>query len=130
SDKDISKLVDIGATSFGFNIEIWDDTLRKVICEGKSKIPKSRYLSAMKRAYDILGPNRTGSCLIVGLEPVESSIRGANELASIGVQPCMLPFKPWNNSAYSNHPHCSPEDLIKVSKEAVRAIIKNNIFPE
>jgi biotin synthase-related radical SAM superfamily protein len=130
SDSDILKLINSGATSFGFNIEIWDDTLRKEICPGKSQISKRRYIDAMKKVIDILGPNRVGSVLLVGLEPVRSSIDGAVTLSSIGVQPCILPFKPWDKSVYRERPHCNPDDLIKVSERAVRAMIENNISPE
>lgn len=129
-DNYILKLVDSGVTSFGFNIEIWDDTLRKEICPGKSQVSKRRYIEAMKKAIDILGPNRVGSVLLVGLEPVRSSIDGAVTLSSIGVQPCILPFKPWDKSVYRERPHCNPDDLIKVSERAVRAMIENNISPE
>jgi len=130
SDDDISKLIKLGATSFGFNIEIWDDVLRKEICPGKSTTSKDTYLDAMKKALSILGPNRIGSCLLVGLEPLESSIKGATALASIGVQPCMLPFKPWDKSSYNNYSPCDTGDLIKVSEAAVKAMIENDIVPE
>ncbi len=126
----ISMLVDLGATSFGFNIEIWDDALRKKICPGKSQIPKKRYLEIMEKALNILGPNRVGSCLLVGLEPIETSIEGAIELTSIGVQPCMLPFKPWDKSSYKNCSPCDPASLIEVSKAAVNAMMENNIVPQ
>ncbi len=72
ADDEISRLVESGVTSFGFNIEIWDDALRKEICPGKSQISKNQYLEAMKKALKILGPNRVGSCLIIGLESIES----------------------------------------------------------
>ncbi|MFC1561076.1 radical SAM protein [Candidatus Latescibacterota bacterium] len=126
----ISKLVEFGATSFGFNIEIWTEKLREEICPGKFKMPKNRYLEAMEEALSILGPNRVGTCLLVGLEPIESSVEGATALSSIGSQPCILPFKPWDKSLYRNLPPCNPEDLISVSETAVRAIIENNILPE
>lgn len=130
SNEAIKQLTDVGATSFGFNIEIWDNNLREEICPGKSKISRNRYLEAMKKALSILGPNRVGSCLLVGLEPIKSSIEGATTLSSIGVQPCMLPFKPWDKSLYCNRSFCNPEDLIKVSRAAVRAMIENKIYPE
>jgi len=91
---------------------------------------KNRYLEAMKKALSILGPNRVGSCLILGIEPIKSSIEGATVLSSIGVQPCILPFKPWDRSVYRNRSSCNPEDLIKVSKSAVKAMIENDIKPE
>lgn len=126
----ISKLVQQGATSFGFNIEIWDDELRKRICPGKSQIQKPLYLDAMRKTLDSLGPDRVGSCLIVGLEPIESSIEGARALTSIGVQPCILPFRPWDKSLYCNQPLCDANDLIEVSKAAVAAMIQNGVSPE
>ena len=130
SDDDISRLVDAGATSFGFNIEIWDDNLRKQVCPGKSQIPKGRYLAAMRKVLTLLGPNRVGSCLLVGIQPVEDVITGAIELASMGVQPCVLPFKPWDKSEYEDHPPCTPNDLVLVSKAAVEVMKKNRIRPD
>jgi hypothetical protein len=127
---DISDMIQLGATSFGFNIEIWDDTVRSNVCPGKSQIPKNQYLEAMKTVTKVLGPNRIGSCLLVGLEPIKSSIEGALMLASIGVQPCILPFKPWNKCLYKDHSLCDVDTLIEVSKIAVEGMIKNNISPE
>ena len=130
SDDDISKLIGFGATSFGFNIEFWDDSIRKKICPLKSNITKKRYLEAMKTALKLLGPNRVGSCLIIGLEPIENSIEGAISLASIGVQPCIIPFKPWDKSQYEKCPSCNSENLIKVSQVAVASMIENGINPD
>jgi len=127
---DVAQLVDAGATSFGFNIEIWDDNLRREICPGKSDVSKERYLAIMERAVNLLGTNRVGCCLIVGLEPPACSIEGAKTLASIGVQPCMLPFKPWDGSAYKDVPACKPGVLVSVSEAAVDAMLANRICPE
>ncbi len=69
-------------------------------------------------------------CILVGLEPIESSIKGATALASIGAQPCILPFKPWDNTLYSHYSPCNPKDLNKVSSEAVDSMIENGILPD
>ncbi len=129
SEKSIAEMVKAGVTSFGFNIEIWDDKLRKEICPGKSSISKVCYLDAIKSVTKILGPNRVGCCLLVGLEPEASSIEGALALTSIGAQPCMLAFKPWDRSVFKDKPSCDPESLIRVSQAAVEGMIKNNIVP-
>jgi len=129
SDEDIARLVESGVTSFGFNVEIWDDILRPEICPGKGEITKAWYLNAMRKATDLLGKNRVGSCLLVGLEPVENSIEGAVALASIGCQPCLLPFKPWDKSIYWSKALCKPEDLIKTSETAVNAMIEYGVVP-
>lgn len=129
NDEDIEKLVKAGVTSFGFNIEIWDDKLRNEICPAKSKNSKNRYFSAMGKALSLLGKNRVGTCLIAGLEPISSSIEGAAAFAAIGVQTCVLPFKPWDNSFYRDRIPCDPETLIKISERAVDSMIENGVSP-
>ncbi len=129
NNSDILHLVGLGANSFGFNIEIWDDTMRKEICPGKSSISKNRYLGASSEVLRALGPNRVGSCLVVGLESIDSSIEGATILTENGIQPCILPFKPWDKSHFKNMTPCKAEDLIQVSKRATEAMIKNRISP-
>lgn len=129
NDSDILQLIKLGANSFGFNIEIWDDALRKEICPGKSSISKKRYLAASRKVLNVLGTNRVGSCLVVGLESIDSSTEGAKTLTENGIQPCILPFKPWDKSSFKNMTHCKSDDLIQVSKSATEAMIKNRISP-
>jgi hypothetical protein len=126
---DIGRLIDAGATSFGFNLEFWNQNLRKHFCPGKSSIAKQHYLDAFAFVADRLGPNRVGSCLIVGLEPEESSIEGAEQLCRLGVQPCILPFKPWNGSVLNQEKQCSPEMLLRVSYAAATAMHRSRIIP-
>jgi len=125
----ITNLVKEGVTSFGFNIEVWDDRRRREVCPGKGTLPKKDYLKRMEKAVSLLGPNRVGSCLIVGLEPLESTIQGAQTLASIGVQPCLLPFRPWDKSAYEESSPCVPETLTTVSGAAVQFMKASGINP-
>lgn len=92
----IQRLIDAGATSFGFNIEIWDNDTRKILCPGKSAVPKEQYISAFKYVIDVLGADRVGSCLIVGLDKRENLISAIDELLEMGVQPCILLFKDYD----------------------------------
>ncbi len=128
SDNDIERLVNAGVTSFGFNVEIWDEILGQEICPGKYKL--SKYLSAMKIALSLVGSNRVGSCLIIGIQPVKEAIQGVIKLATIGVQPCIVPFKPWDGSLLKEYPQCKPSELIGVSKIAAKTMLDNNISPD
>jgi biotin synthase-related radical SAM superfamily protein len=129
SNKYIQMLIDAGATSFGFNIEIWDDELRKGICPGKYEVSKERYFEAFEYVLEALGPNTVGSVLIVGLESIESTVEGVKELAKAGVQPCLLPFKPWNGSEFEKKPPADPADFIQVSKLSAKIMIEYGIDP-
>ena len=90
---EIQELIDLGATSFGFNIEIWDDKVRKDLCPGKSKVSKQHYIDSCKYVVSRLGPDRVGSCIIVGLDSRESIKEAIDSLLNIGVQPCLLQYK-------------------------------------
>ncbi len=129
SNSHIQMLIDAGATSFGFNIEIWDDDLRKEICPGKFKVSKKRYFEAFDYVLGKLGSNKVGSCLIVGLESPESTTKGAEELAKHGVQPCLLPFKPWDGSAFEIRPPADPRLLTETSRLSSEFMLKYQIDP-
>lgn len=89
----IQELIDAGATSFGFNIEIWDDARRLQICPGKSRIAKGVYLQACKYVVESLGPDSVGACLIVGLDSRENTMIAIDKLLEYGIQPCVLMYK-------------------------------------
>jgi hypothetical protein len=127
--EDVRALVEAGATGFGFNLELWDESLRKEACPGKSDVPRSRYFDAMRAAVDLLGTNRVGSCLIVGLEKPETSMEGAEALAGMGVQPCMIPFKPWDASEYSKRQRVDAGTLLSISQSAVESMRRHGLCP-
>lgn len=124
--EELNMLIDLGATAFGFNIEIWDDVKRKKYCPGKYSISKSHYLDILEYAAGVL-PNRVGSCLIVGLDTPQNLHLGIDALASIGVHPCLLPFKPFDGSETANECLCDYKELIELSYYSVEQIHNNGL---
>ena len=97
--EEIDRLISEGATSFGFNIEVWDEKQRKKICPGKSAYSRQEYLNACNHVVNRLGPGSIGSCLIVGLDTYEHIKEGIDSLIALGVEPCILPYRKYD---YSN----------------------------
>jgi len=118
---DVNLLVELGVTSFGFNLELWSDTKRRAICPGKSCIPISHYLDILEYAAGRL-PNRVGSCLLVGLDEEDNIIKGIEALTDIGVHPCLLPFKPFSGSQLEGTSPCQISDLVNLSDYAVESV--------
>ena len=130
SDEQIQELIDAGATSFGFNIEIWNNSNRKKICPGKSRLSKERYINACKYVVDKLGPDSVGSCLIVGLDSRENIVEAIDVLLDVGVQPCILLYKDYdtNLGGYELPPQYL-RDFVFLSKYAAeKAKGKNMLF--
>lgn len=129
---EIEKLIDDGATAFGFNIEIWDDKNREIICPGKSEISKSEYIVALKYAVDRLGINRVGSCIIVGLDSFDSVKAAIDSLVEIGVEPCVLPYKKYDGTNLGEFKVSKgyQYDFYQLSKYAAQVSKEHNIVFE
>lgn len=127
---EIDKLIDAGATSFGFNIEIWSQKIRDKICPGKSQIPREHYLNAMKHVVKRLGKNRVGSCIIVGLDSYDSIKNAIDELINVGVEPCILPYKKYNRTNLGGFTIDKgyQHDFIRLSRYAAIEAYKHGII--
>jgi len=85
---DIDKLFAAGADRVACDIEIWDENLASEICPGKSSVTgRERHLNALDHIAATQGRNKGCSTFVVGLEPVESFLAGADYLARRGIVP-------------------------------------------
>ena len=85
---EIDELFAAGADRVACDIEIWDEELARQICPGKAKLTgRQRHLDTLLHIAESYGPNKACSAFVVGLEPVESFLSGAEYLASNGVVP-------------------------------------------
>ncbi|QXE92667.1 radical SAM protein [Geomonas subterranea] len=90
----IDRFKEAGLDSISFNIEIWDEELRRAIIPGKGKTTQSEYLDILEYSGKVFGAPNVSSWLIGGLEPHQSTIKGAEEIAKRGVVPFVTAFRP------------------------------------
>lgn len=84
----IDELFEAGADRVACSLEIWDEKLANKIMPGKMKFTgRQRHLDCLFHISSKYGKNKACSNFIVGLEPVESVIEGAEFLASHGIVP-------------------------------------------
>ena len=98
----IDRLIDAGISAISFNLEIYDEYLRRKIMPAKGRIPRDNYFKAMTHAADILGFEQVSSWLIAGLEPVESTIKGIRHVASAKAIPFVTVFRPLLGSEFED----------------------------
>lgn len=85
---EVDKLFAAGADRVACDIEIWDEEVARQICPGKAKLTgRQRHLDALLHIAATYGPNKACSAFVVGLEPAESFLSGAEYLASHGIVP-------------------------------------------
>lgn len=130
TDSYIQMLIDAGTNAFCFNIEVWNDKLRKAICPGKSKVSKQRYFEAFAYVLDQLGPNKVNCILIAGLENRQSAVKGVEALARVGVKIDVMAFKPWDDCAFERRAPASPSDVLFISKKAAQFMHDYGVNPK
>ncbi|WP_067894468.1 MSMEG_0568 family radical SAM protein [Nocardia vaccinii] len=95
---DLSVLADLraaGADAIGIHVESLDDAVRRRWMPGKATVPLTEYRRAWNEAVRVFGRNRVSTYLLVGLgEDPDELISGAIELATAGVYPFVVPFRP------------------------------------
>ncbi len=84
--KMLDQVFDAGADRVACSLEVWDEKLAQIITPGKVKFTsRKRHVDALKYVAKEYGPNKACSTFVVGLEPVESFLQGAEALARDGI---------------------------------------------
>lgn len=120
----IKYLDDIGIHGLYINIELYNKECMKKYAYKKYEIGLDNYVKFLKDAVEIMGTNRVRSCIIVGLEPVEDTIKGIELLCSIGCMPILSPYIPYENIDVEMP---TVETMLKVRKEAEKISQKYNV---
>ena len=88
-------------------MESFDKNVLKAICPGKLGFD---YIGALKNAVKIFGENQVSSFVLGGLGEDPTSMKaGFEELASLGVIPFLVPFRPLPGAALQNRPPPEPD---------------------
>lgn len=84
--KVVDQVFEAGADRIACSLEVWDEELAKAITPGKSKFTgRKRHLDCLKYISKEYGPNKACSSFVVGVEPAESFLKGAEYLATEGI---------------------------------------------
>lgn len=109
-------------TSMQFNIEVWDDKLRKKIMPYKGKIPREVYLDYIKKASEVFGKGKVSSVLMIGIDGVKSLEEAVDEILTAGGIPSVEIFRPLKGTPMENF---KPQFT---NKEAAYLIIQLNKY--
>ena len=92
----IDRTYGMGADAVSYNLELFDPERFREVCPGVSReIGRDRFLDALSYAASVFPSGATTCHLMVGLEPVESTQRGIDELTSRGVMPVLPIYRPF-----------------------------------
>lgn len=118
------------ADSVAINIESFDERTLARMAPAKARAGLAGYRRAWSRAVEAFGPGQVTSFLIIGLgETEESLIRGAAELASIGVFPFLLPLRPLPGTPLESWSPPGEPAVMRVYEKAHRVVEREGLDP-
>jgi len=100
---EVDQVFAAGADRIACSLEVWDEDLARAITPGKVKFTgRQRHLNTLTYIAEKYGPNKACSVFIVGLEPAESLLAGAEYLAQRGVVPATSVWIPFGRPVMGN----------------------------
>jgi hypothetical protein len=91
----IDEVFEAGIDRVAYDLNLWDVKRHTEVCPGHARhIGRERQLKALEYVAGKYGPNKACSAFVVGLEPLESLIEGAEYLGSRGIVPLLSVWMP------------------------------------
>jgi hypothetical protein len=92
---EIDQLFDAGVDRVGHDLHVWNPKLHTRFAPGHARhVTRETQLRALEHVANKFGPNKAFSAFVVGLEPLDDLIAGAEWLASRGIVPAFSVWMP------------------------------------
>jgi hypothetical protein len=118
---------EIGIDATSMDLEVMDDAYFAAICPGKHAYkPLPYWKKAQEASVEIFGPLLgTTGCIVVGIEPMSTLLKGMQERVSKGVMPLPLVFFSAPGSAYWGFRSPTAEWIVEASEKMVDIFLEH-----
>ena len=123
----LRKMKSWGVDGLSINLEIYNSQIAKEYNPAKFKIKRERYFQFIKEAVGLFGAGKVRSILIVGLEPVEETIKGVESIARLGCDVVLSPFVPAETVKLVKLDPPNEATLIDVYEKSSKIVKKYNV---
>ena len=123
SPRRLEKLREAGVDSVGIHLESFDPAVLARVAPFKARLSRASYVRAWGDAVRVFGRNQVSSFLLMGLgESPRSLLDGCEALASLGVYPYLVPFRPIPGTPMADHRPPAPERVKETYAAAARIL--------
>lgn len=114
------------------NLEIFDPNIASALMPHKFNRGVSFYLDEIEAAANALGPGRVRSMMLVGLEPLSSTLDGIRAVIERGGVPVLSPFRPDAGTPLRNTRPPTTHELVEafLRAESVAADLGSELGPK
>lgn len=118
---------EIGIDSTSMDLEVMDDAYFAAICPGKHAYkPLPYWKKAQEASVEVFGPLLgTTGCIVVGIEPMSTLLKGMEDRVSKGVMPLPLVFFSAPGSAYWGFRAPTAEWIVEASEKMVDIFLEH-----
>jgi hypothetical protein len=128
-EKDFSKydrLVDLGVDHLSFCVEFLNPDWFARICPGKAKmLGQELFLDSIAYCAKKLGRGAVSGEIIAGVEPIEDTLRGIDQIAAMGAFPTVCIFRPTIGADMEQWPSPRYDDMRLVMQHLYDACRRN-----
>jgi uncharacterized radical SAM superfamily protein len=115
---DINELKKKRIKGLSINLELWNEEIREKVLHGKGSLTRDEYLDFIEEAVPVFGEGNVRSLLMVGIEPMEDTLRAVDALAERGCDPVLSPFRPDPSTPMRNERPPNEKFLIETYQRA------------
>ncbi len=117
-----------GIGAIGYSMEIWDESLFRAICPGKSSSTSHQeFVAAIEEAVRIFGPGNVYGVFVLGLEPRDTFLDGVRTLTGIGANVVPFVWSPNPGSRLQGHRAPSWQWYVDVMQEAADIVAASGV---
>ena len=115
---DMHKWKELGIDAVSIDLEVMDSAYFAAICPGKNHYkPHEYWKKAQEAALEVFGPGRVTGCIVLGIEPMSTLLKGVEERLSKGIIPIPLVFFSAPGSAYWGFRAPTAEWIVEASEK-------------
>lgn len=124
---EFEKWRDIGINATSIDLEVMDPAYFAAICPGKHAAhPLEYWKEAQLAAAEVFGPWRgSGGSVVMGVEPMESLVDGAEERLSKGILVTPLNFQPAPASAYGQFRPPTADWIVEATEKMADCVFRH-----
>lgn len=115
----VESLVAAGVNDLSINIEVFEESSSSLHLRNKHRFSRPHLDETLRTAVELMGESgAVRSLIILGLEPVQSTLEGIEYLASVGVEPVLSPFRPAQGTALEAMKPIDPDSALHILSES------------
>lgn len=123
---DMYKWKELGINGVSIDLEVMDSAYFAAICPGKNASkPHAYWKKAQEAALEVFGPGRVTGCIVMGIEPMSTLLKGIDERLSKGIFPIPLVFFSAPGSAYWGFRAPTADWIVEASEKIADSFIEH-----